>query len=80
MGCMHHIMNHNFRYHIKFPKSEEILVAQPGQTQGDYKLENVKLEYETIDNAVIAQNISDIYFNGVSLSYECINPLTAGVP
>ena len=27
-------MIHNFNYHMKFPKSEEILVAQTGQTRG----------------------------------------------
>ena len=53
-------MKHNFKYRIKFPKSEENLFAQTGQTRGDYKLENVKLEYETIDNADIARNISNI--------------------
>ena len=65
-------MIHNFIYHIKFPKSEEILVAQSGQTRGDYKLENVKMEYETINNVDIARNISDIYSVGLSLSYECV--------
>ena len=44
------MMNNNFRYVITLPAASDILVAQGGETLGTYSLENIQLEYETIDN------------------------------
>ena len=63
-------MNNNLRYIITLPQSSEILVAQTGQTTGTYSLENVELEYETIENESIARSVSSLYGSGRSLSYE----------
>ena len=65
-------MNNNFRYIITLPQSSEILVAQSGQTLGSYSLENLELEYETIENQAIANSVSSEYGSGHSLSYEHI--------
>ena len=48
----------------------EALIAQSGETLGTYSLENIQLEYETIDNPDLANQISDLYSTGRSLSYE----------
>ena len=63
-------MNNNFRYIITLPKSSEILVAQNGQTLGNYSLENLELEYETIENQTIADEVASMYAVGRSLSFE----------
>ena len=47
----------NFRYTITLPQSTEILVAQTGEALGSYSLENLKLEYETIENQAIANSV-----------------------
>ena len=62
-------MKNNFRYIVTLPQSSEILVAQSGQTLGNYSLENLELEYETIDNSSIAEDISSLFASGRSLSY-----------
>ena len=62
-------MNNNSRYIVTLPQSSEILVAQSGQTLGNYSLENLELEYETIDNSSIAEDISSLFASGRSLSY-----------
>lgn len=44
-------MNSDIQCKIKLPKADEIMVAQPGQSVAEYTLEDVKLEYSTIDSA-----------------------------
>ena len=63
-------MNNNFRYILTLPQSSEISVAQSGQTLGSYSLENLELEYETIENQDVANSVSSVYGSGRSLSYE----------
>ena len=63
-------MNNNFRYILTLPQSREILVAQTGQTLGSYSLQNIELEYETIENQNIANSVSSLYGSGRSLSFE----------
>ena len=63
-------MDNNFRYIVTLPQSNEIMVAQTGQTLGNYSLEDLELEYETIDNQYIAESASSLYTTGRSLSYE----------
>ena len=63
-------MNNNFRYILTLPQSSEILLAQSGQTLGSYSLENLELEYETLENQSIASSVSSLYGYGRSLSFE----------
>ena len=63
-------MNNNFRYIITLPQASEIMVAQTGQTLGNYSLENMELEYETIENQSVANEVSSLFASGRSLSYE----------
>ena len=63
-------MNNNFRYIVTLPQGSNIMVAQTGQTLGNYSLENLELEYETIDNQDIADIVTSLYSSGRSLSYE----------
>ena len=65
-------MNNNFRYVIALPSASGILLAQIGETLGNYSLENLQLEYETIDNLDLANEVSSTYAVGRSLSYEHI--------
>ena len=66
-------MNNDFEYIIKLPEPSEIMVAQSGQTFGTYSLKNMQLEYETIDNQSIANEVSSLYAAGRSLSFEHAN-------
>ena len=63
-------MDNNFRFIITLPPESEILVAQSGQKIGTYKLKNLQLEYETIGNRDIANEVSSLYSPGRSLLYE----------
>ena len=47
-------MNNNFRYIITLPLASETLIAQNGETLGNYSLDNLQLEYETIDNSELS--------------------------
>ena len=63
-------MNNNFRYVITLPSSSEILKVHARQILGNYSLENLQMEYETVDNQDIANQISNLYSLGRSLSSE----------
>ena len=63
-------MNNNPRYIITLPAANEVLIAQSGETLGSYSLENIQLEYETIDNQDLANQVSSLFSTGRSLSYE----------
>ena len=63
-------MNNNPRYIITLPSSSEVLIAQGGETLGAYSLENIQLEYETIDNPDLASQVTSLYSTGRSLSYQ----------
>ena len=55
---------------ITLPSAESIMKAQEGETIGGYTLENLELEYETIDSQELAQDSTAKYENGRSLVYD----------
>ncbi|CAB4009483.1 Hypothetical predicted protein [Paramuricea clavata] len=63
-------MNNNFMYILTLPKTSDIMIAQTSEAVGGYTLENLELEYETIENQTIADEISSMYSTGRSLSYQ----------
>ena len=63
-------MNNNPMYILTLPEADEIMTAQGGQKVEGYKLENLELEYETIENDVLASEVSSMYTTGRSLSYK----------
>ena len=63
-------MNNNPMYILTLPPSDEIMTAQRGENKGNYKLDNLELEYETIENDSLASEVSGLYSSGRSLSYK----------
>jgi hypothetical protein len=63
-------MNNNPMYILTLPPSDEIMTAQGGENKGNYKLDNLELEYETIENDSLASEVSGLYSSGRSLSYK----------
>ncbi|CAB4014919.1 Hypothetical predicted protein [Paramuricea clavata] len=63
-------MNNNPMYILTLPQSDEIMTAQGGEAKGNYKLDNLELEYETIENDTLASEVSRMYSTGCSLSYK----------
>ena len=63
-------MNSNFQYIITLPTAASIMTAQGGSSVGTYTLENLELEYESIQNSDIAVEVTGNYSTGRSLSYE----------
>ncbi|CAB4031794.1 Hypothetical predicted protein [Paramuricea clavata] len=63
-------MNNNPMYILTLPQSDEIITAQGGEAKGNYKLDNLELEYETIENGALASEVSRMYSTGRSLSYK----------
>ena len=63
-------MNSNFMYVVTLPKASDIMMAQSSEKVGGYTLENLELEYETIENQSVADEISNMYSTGRSLSYQ----------
>ena len=63
-------MINNFQYIITLPKASDIMVAQSGQSVAGYTLENLELEYETIENLDLAEQVLEKYSQGRSLSFN----------
>ena len=63
-------MNNNFQYIITLPTASTIMTAQSGSAVGTSSLENLELEYETVQNPYIAMEVTQGYSTGRSLSYE----------
>ncbi|CAB4001519.1 Hypothetical predicted protein [Paramuricea clavata] len=63
-------MNNNPMYILTLPQSDEIMTAQGGEAKGNYKFDNLELEYETIENDALASEVSRMYSTGRSLSYK----------
>ncbi|CAB3997732.1 Hypothetical predicted protein [Paramuricea clavata] len=63
-------MNNNPMYILTLPQADEIMTAQGGEAKGNYKLDNLELEYETIENDTLASEVSRMYSTGRSLSYK----------
>jgi hypothetical protein len=45
------------QYVLTLPASEDIINAQNGEKVAGYTLENIELEYESIDNAELAKTV-----------------------
>ena len=60
----------DIRYKITLPHAGQIMVAQSSQSVDGYTLEDVKLEYETIEDVDVYRNALNTYDIGRSLSYE----------
>ena len=65
-----HDMTNNLQYIITLPKAADIMVAQSGQSVGGFTLENLELEYETMENQDLVSDVISGYEAGRSLSYE----------
>jgi hypothetical protein len=63
-------MNNNPMYILTLPKSGDVLTPQSGEVIGSYSLDNLALEYETIENSDLADDITSLYTCGRSLSYQ----------
>ena len=62
---------------ITLPYAESIMSAQTNETVDGYTLENIELEYETIDHQNLAQESSSKYDTGRSLLYKHITHVKA---
>ena len=60
----------NFEYRITLPKSEKIMKAQANQKKGEYKLTDMRLEYEVIESENLVKEVKDKYMVGRSLGYD----------
>ncbi|CAB3977100.1 Hypothetical predicted protein [Paramuricea clavata] len=63
-------MNNNPMYILTLPQADEIMTAQGGEQVDGYKLDNLELEYEAIENDSLASEVSRMYSTGRSLSYK----------
>ena len=66
-------MNNNPMYILTLPEASEIMVAQGGQKVDGYKLENLELEYETIENDSLASEISSMYTTTINWNTTYLN-------
>ena len=65
-------MNSDITYYIRLPSADDIMVAQSGQKIAGYTLENIKLEYETIESPKLAELTNNEYDIAKSLGFEHI--------
>ena len=63
-------MINNLQYSITLPSASEIMNAQSGEAVEGYSLENIELEYETIENQELANEATEIYETGKSLDFD----------
>ena len=63
-------MINNLQYSITLPSASEIMKAQSGEAVEGYSLENLELEYETIENQELANEATEIYETGKSLDFD----------
>lgn len=63
-------MVNNFQYAITLPSAADIMKAQSGSAVEGYSLENIELEYETIENQELTDEVIAGYDVGRSLSYD----------
>ena len=62
-------------YTISFPESVEVMIAQSGEEKGTYLLDNITLEFETINGREIAKSTSEKFRNGTDLYYPFVQYL-----
>ena len=55
------------------------MVAQGGSSVGTYSLENLELQYETIDSIDITTEVTSSYSTGRSLAFEHCTPMKTTV-
>jgi hypothetical protein len=65
-----HNMANDLQYIITLPAADEIMNAQGGENVEGYTLENIELEYESIDNIGLARKVESQYNVGRKLSIE----------
>ena len=63
---------------LTLPEASEIMTAQGGEQVDGYKLENLELEYETIEKDSLASEVSSLYTSGRSLSYKHVTLMRVG--
>ena len=65
-----HNMANDLQYVITLPTAVEIMNAQGGESVEGYTLENIELEYESIDNIDLARKAENLYGSERELSFE----------
>jgi hypothetical protein len=65
-----HNMANDLQYVITLPTATEIMNAQGGESVEGYTLENIELEYESIDNIDLARKAEGLYGSERELSFE----------
>ena len=65
-----HNMANDLQYVITLPESDEIMSAQGGEDVEGYTLENIELEYESIDNIDLERKAENLYGAERELSFE----------
>ena len=61
----------DLEYQIKLPEASKIMVAQTGQSVGNYKLDDMNLEFETVEGEELAISVKDGFDIGRQLWYDC---------
>ncbi|CAB3995951.1 Hypothetical predicted protein [Paramuricea clavata] len=65
-----HNMENDLQYVITLPTTAEIMNAQGGESVEGYTLENIEIEYESIDNIDLARKADGLYGSERKLSFE----------
>ncbi|CAB4023220.1 Hypothetical predicted protein [Paramuricea clavata] len=65
-----HNMANDLQYVMTLPEADEIMKAQGGKNVEGYTLENIELEYESINNIGLARKVESQYNVGRKLSFE----------
>jgi hypothetical protein len=65
-----HNMTNDLQCVIALPAADEIMNAQGGESVEGYTLENIELEYESIDNIDLARKAEGLYGSERELSFE----------
>ncbi|CAB4007386.1 Hypothetical predicted protein [Paramuricea clavata] len=65
-----HNMANDLQYVITLPAADEIMSAQGGESVEGYTLENIELEYKSIDNNDLARKAEGPYGSERELSFE----------
>jgi hypothetical protein len=65
-----HNMANDLQYVITLPAADKIMSAQGGESVEGYTLENIELEYESIDNIDLARKAENLYGSERELSFE----------
>lgn len=72
-------MNSNFQYRIILPKASDIMVAQSSQEVAGHALEDIKLEYVTIEDSTMYNQALNSYQIGRSLIFDYITMMDTEV-